>query len=92
MAIFMGQATVPASSTVPIFTIPPGPTSVTFYNVSGATVFCAVSPTFPTATALNLHTVPVTFQAFVSSKGATIYGTTGGTAVASVNYIMDTAQ
>lgn len=92
VAIFMGQTTVPSSSTVPLFTIPPGPTSVTFYNVSGATVFCAVSPTIPTATALNLHTVPVTFQAFVSSKGATIFGTTGSVTAASVNYIMDTAQ
>ncbi len=86
MPIIMGNATVPASSTVAIFTVPP------FYNVnpSTASAYVGTSTVVTSANGLICHSIPVSFQTFMGSKGATFYATTGGAVATSVNYIIAT--
>ena len=92
MAIIMGQATVPASSTVAIFTVPPSYCSVTFYNVNTAATnaYIGTSTAVSTTSGLVCHSIPVSFQNFLGSKGATFYATSGGAVATSVNYIIAT--
>ena len=92
MPMIMGNATVPASSTVAIFTVPPSFCSVTFYNVnpSTASAYVGTSTSVTTTTGLICHSIPVSFQTFMGSKGATFYATTGGAVATSVNYIIAT--
>ena len=88
----MGQATVPASSTVPIFTVPPSYCSVTFYNINTAatSAYIGTSTSVTTTNGMVCHSIPVSFQAFIGSKGATFYATSGGATATSVNYIIST--
>ena len=92
MPIIMGQATVPASSTVAIFTVPPSYCSVTFYNVNTAatSAYIGTSTAVSSGNGLVCHSIPVSFQTFMGSKGATFYATSGGATATSVNYIIAT--
>ena len=92
MALIMGNATVPASSTVPIFTIPPSFCTVTFYNINTAATnaYVGTSTAVSTANGLICHSIPVSFQTFMGSRGATFYATSGGATATSVNYIIAT--
>jgi hypothetical protein len=88
----MGQATVPSSSTVPLFTVPPGFCNVTMYNLNTVTsVFVGTSTAVTTANGLQCHSIPTSFSGYIGSKGATFYGTTGVATASSVNYIISTA-
>ena len=81
----MGAATVPAGTTGTIlFPVPPSYCNVTFYNLATATVWVGTSTAVTSANGLQCHSLPVNFQAFMGSKGATLYGTTGSTAASSV--------
>ncbi len=92
MPLIMGNATVPANNTVPIFTVPPSFCSVTFYNVnpSTASAYIGTSTAVSSANGLVCHSVPVSFETFMGSKGATFYATTGGAVATSVNYLIAT--
>ena len=92
MPLIMGNATVPASSTVAIFTVPPSFCSVTFYNVnpSTASAYIGTSTSVTSTNGLVCHSIPVSFQTFMGSKGATFYSTTGGAVATSVNFIVVT--
>ena len=92
MPFIMGNATVPASSTVAIFTVPPSFCSVTFYNVnpSTASAYIGTSTVLTSTNGLVCHSRPVSFQTYMGSKGATFYATTGGAVATSVNYIIAT--
>jgi hypothetical protein len=88
----MGQATVPASSTVPIFNVPNSYCAVTFYNVNPAAtnIYVGTSTAVSSANGLICHTIPVSFQTFMGTKGAQLYATTGGAVPSSLNYIIAT--
>lgn len=88
----MGQATVPASSTVAIFTIPPSLCTVTFYNINTAATnaYIGSSTNVSSTNGLVCHSIPVSFQTFIGSKAATFYATSGGATATSVNYIIAT--
>ena len=86
----MGQATVPASSTVAVFTVPPSSCAVTFYNLSAATVYLGTSTAVTTSSGLQCHSIPTSFTTFVGGRGTVFYGTTGSSTAASVNYLIVT--
>lgn len=92
MALVMGAATVPASSTVPLFSIPASLCNVTFYNVNTAatTVYIGTSTALTSTNGLQCHSIPTSFFTYVGNKGATLYATTGGTVASSINYIITT--
>lgn len=92
MPIIMGQATVPASSTVAIFTVPPSYCNVTFYNVNTAATnaYIGTSTAVSSTNGLVCHSLPVNFTTFMGSKGATFYATSGGAVATSVNYVIVT--
>lgn len=69
MAITMGQYTVPSSSTVPVFTVPPGPSSVTFFLQSGS-AFIGEGTAVTTANGMSVPTAPLSFGGFAGSAGS----------------------
>lgn len=87
MAIIMGQAAV--TGTVPIFTIPPGPCAVTMWVATGA-VYTGTSTVLTTSNGMSVPTTPVTFDGFPGSKGAQVFGTTGGSSTVAINYVIST--
>jgi hypothetical protein len=96
VAITMGAATVPAGLTgTYLFTVPPSYCNVTFYNLAAASVWVGTSTAVTAVNGMQCHSLPTTFQTFMGSKGATFYGTTGSTvstSVATISYIIETAQ
>lgn len=92
MSVIMTQYTVPASSTVPVFQIPPGLFSATMYNLGTQAVYLGTSPNVTTGNGLVLHTVPTTFQGAMTSRAAMVYATTGGASAGVINLLMITDQ
>lgn len=92
MSFIMGQATVPANSTVAIFIVPPSYCAVTFYNTNTAATnaYIGTSTAVSSVNGLVCHSIPVNFTTFMGSKGATFYATSGGAVATSVNYIIAT--
>lgn len=87
--LIMGQYTV-TTSTVPIFTVPPGPCAVTMYNTNAQTVWLGTSTAVTVNNGLVLHTVPTSFQSFMTSKGSQIYGF--ASVATSINVVIVTDQ
>lgn len=92
MAIQIGQWSVPASNTTAIFTVPPGPAAVTFWNVGAQAVYVGASTLTSTTNGLQCHSIPVTFQAWPFSKGQQLYATTGNATAGTIQYIVSTGQ
>lgn len=97
MAIIMGSATVPASTTgTLLFMIPPSLCNVTFYNLgtlSSQACWLGTSTATTSANGLQCHSIPTSFFTYVGGKGTGIYGAAGGTAstyATSVQYIIST--
>lgn len=93
MSYIMGQATVPTTSTVPIFVVPAGLCNVTFWSLSSATVWvgttkAGVNPN----NGLVCHSIPTSFSNYVSSGGATFWGANTAASGASVSFIIVTDQ
>jgi hypothetical protein len=96
VAIIMGSATVPASTTgTLLFIIPPSTCQVTFYNLSTPTIYLGTGTastlggTSPSG--VQCHSIPTVLTGFIGSKGASIYGATAGTAstyATTLNYII----
>jgi hypothetical protein len=92
VSLEIGQWSVPASGTAPIFNIPPGPVSVTFWNVGTQAVYIGASTAVTVNNGLQCHTIPTTFNTFPLSKGQQLYATTGNGTAGTVQYIVSTAQ
>lgn len=92
MAIQIGAWSVPASSTVAIFTIPPGPVSVTFWNAGAQSVYVGPSTAVTAANGLQCHSIPVNFNTWPFSKGQALYATTGNATAGTIQYIVSTSQ
>ena len=88
----MGQVTVPNASTVPLFTIPSGLCNATFWNLSAANVYVGTSTAVTAVNGLQCHSIPTSFNNYVSSKGATFYGANTAVTSAVVNFIIVTDQ
>ncbi len=92
MAVEIGQWSVAASSTAAIFTIPPGPVSVTFWNVGAQNVYIGASTLVSTVNGLQCHSIPVNFNTWPFSKGQQLYATTGNATAGTIQYIVSTSQ
>ena len=92
MAIEIGAWSVPASGTFPIFTVPPGPVSVTFWNIGVQAVYIGASTTVSVNNGLNCHSIPTSFNTWPFSKGQQLFATTGNATAATIQYIVSTGQ
>jgi hypothetical protein len=92
VALEIGAWSVPASSTAAIFTIPPGPVSVTFWNVGAQAVYIGASTLVSATNGLNCHSIPTTFNTWPFSKGQQLYATTGNSTAGTIQYIVSTGQ
>lgn len=95
MSYVMGQITVASTAgVVPLFTLPPSLCNVTFWNSATGTtgtIYVGSSTTVTATNGLQCHSIPTNFISYVSTGGATFYGTVpSGTA--QVNYIIVTDQ
>jgi hypothetical protein len=90
----MGQSTVPASNTVPLFQVPPGLCNVTIYNVNTAATSVYIGPSSKVSAASGFvcHSIPTSFFGYMGSSGVMLYGTTGGAVASSINYIISTGD
>ena len=91
MAYVMGQATCPSGAVNSLFTVPPGLCNVTFWNLSGPVIYVGTGTAVTSLNGLTCHSIPTSFSTYVSSKGATFYGT-ASTSGGLVNYIIVTDQ
>jgi hypothetical protein len=85
MAISMGQFTVTSAATTPIFTVPPGLSSTTFWLTSG-TAFTGLSTLASTVNGASVPTTPVTFECFPGSAGHQVFGVSPNTGV--ISYVI----
>ncbi len=90
MAIVMTQYSL-STSTVPVFTLPPGTYSLTMYNVGAGTAYLGTSTAITTTNSLVVHTVPTNVQGFPTSKGSQVYGFASAPGTF-INVFMDTGQ
>lgn len=86
----MGNATVPASNTVALFTLPPSYCAATFYNLNAQAVFIGTSSAGTTVNGFQCHSIPTSINSYMGSKGATFWGTTGNATASSVQFIIVT--
>src|SRR5271166_6073262 len=99
MALIIGAATVPASTTgTYLFQVPPGQCQVTFWNAGTPAIYIGSN----TAASLGgsspigflVPTTPVAVRTFATSKGSPVYGATAGTAstyATTLNYLVSTS-
>jgi hypothetical protein len=92
VAVEIGQWSVPASATVPIFTIPPGPVSVTFWNAGTQACYVGASTSVSTTNGCQCHSIPTQFNTWPFSKGQQLYATTGNGTAGTIQYIVSTGQ
>lgn len=95
MTYVMGQITVANSSTVALFSVPPGLCNATFWNSSTSATNIVSVGTSTAVTGLNglqCHSIPTSFNSYVSSRGATFYGANTSGTNGLINYILVTDQ
>ena len=98
MALILGQATVPASTTgTLLFMVPPSLCNVTFWNIGTQTVYLGTGTAATlggtTPVGVQCHSIPTSFSTYVGSRGVSIYGATAGTAstfATTLQYIIST--
>lgn len=90
MSLILTQFSL-STSTVPVFTVPPGTSSFTVYNVGAGTAYLGMSTAITTTNSLIVHTVPTSIQGFPTSKGGQVYGF-ASTAGTFINLAMMTGQ
>lgn len=90
MSVTLGQATVPASSTVQVFTIPPGTVNTVMWQPTPAStsVYVGTSVNVSAGNGLMLSQTPVNTDSYVSSKGTPVFATTGNATGTSFMYII----
>lgn len=92
MSIIVGQAAVPASSTVPVFTLPAGLCNFTVYQPTNPqAVYIGASTAVSSSNGLPVPVSPLAQETYVAGKGLTYYGTTGNGTASSFQYIISTA-
>jgi len=95
-SITLGQATIlPGTGATALFPAPPGPCSVTFYNLGSTSAWVGTSTAVTSANGMLVSSAPTNFISYSGSKAAMFYGTTGSTvstSVATVQYLISTDQ
>ncbi len=93
MSVILGAATVPSSSTVPVFTMPPGPANLTVFQPTPATatVYLGTSPGVTATNGMPVPVTPLSQESYHGSRGATYYATTGSATASSFSYLISTA-
>ena len=89
MALTFGQASV--AGTVPLFTVPPGAVSLSFYSAAATTLYVGTSKTVSAANGYAVTTYPTTIGAFPTSTGAIVYGLNTAATTLAVNYVISTS-
>ena len=90
MSIVMGQATVPSSSTVQVFILPPGTVNTTIWQPTpaAATVYVGTSVNVSAINGLPVPATPMNAESYVTSKSTPVWATTGNATAASFQYII----
>lgn len=93
MTVIIGSATVPSSSTVAAFNLPPGYSNFTIYQPSGRpAVYAGTSTSVSSANGMPVPNTPLNQETYTGSAGAMIYATTGSTVASSFSYIISTTN
>lgn len=90
MSLVLGMATVPASSTVQVFTIPPGTVNTVMWQPTPATttVYIGTSVNLSAANGIPLSPTPLNVDSYVTSRGTPVYATSGNATGTSFQYII----
>jgi hypothetical protein len=91
MSIILGNATVPSSSTVAAFRLPPGYSNMTLYQpATPQPVYIGTSNTVAATNGMPVPNTPLNQETYTGSAGATIWATTGNATASSFSYIIST--
>jgi hypothetical protein len=90
MPVIMQQFSV-GTSTVPIFTIPPGSFSCSLFAGTAATVYLGMGTGVTTTNGYVVPNSPAQFGGFLTTRGGQVYGF-GSSTAATLNLIMVTDQ
>lgn len=91
--ITLGQATVPSSATVQVFTIPAGTVSTIIFQpgwASPQTVYIGTSPNVSATNGMPVPITPTNLDGYLSVTQAKIYATTGNATASSFSFIIST--
>jgi hypothetical protein len=91
MTYQVGSWTVPASSTVPVFFVPPM-CNVTFWNIGVQQVYLGTSAAVTAANGAQCHSIPTSFYTYATAKGTQLYATTGNATAGTIQYFIVTDQ
>ena len=93
MTAITGLATVPSSSTVPVFILPAGLCNFTVYQPTNPQrVFIGTSPNVSATNGIPVPVTPLNQESYNSIAGATYYATTGNGTASSFCYIISTGN
>lgn len=93
MSLIIGKATVPSSSTVAVFFMPPGYSNMTLYQQTQAqAVYVGTSAHVAATSGMPVSNTPVNTETYIGSAGAMMYATTGNGTASSFNYILSTTN
>ena len=93
MSVILGQATVPSSSTVAVFTLPAAYCNFTVFQPTPATatVYLGTSAGVTATNGMPVAVTPTQAESYVATRGVTYYATTGSVTASSFHYIISTA-
>jgi len=93
MTVVMGNVTVPANATIPVFLLPTGLSNFTVFQQSGPTVYVGSSTALTNKNGLPIPVSPANVETYNSTGGGTMfYATTASTLPSSFQFIISTAQ
>lgn len=93
MSYVMGTVTVPGSSTVAAFVVPPGYCNVTFYQPTQAqAVYLGTSSRVSATSGMLLTASPASTDSVLGTGGVTWYATTGNNTAATFCYLISAAN
>lgn len=92
--IVVGNAVVPANSTVAVFVLPTGLANFTVYQpTTPQTVYIGTSPNVSSTNGLPVPVTPSNTESYNSSGGGKlVYATTGNGTASTFQYIISTAS
>ena len=93
MSVILGQATVPSSSTVAVFTLPAGLCNFTLYQPTNPqAVYVGTSPAVASTNGMPVPVTPLQQETYVAGRGVTYYATTGNGTASSFCFMISTAN
>lgn len=91
MSVILGQAAVPANSTVAVFTLPAGLSNYVIYQPTTAQqVFVGSNARVNATSGMPVPVTPLQSEVYNGSPGVTYYATTGNGTASSFQYIIST--